>query len=103
MGNSLLILNCIGTGGQHVFPMVMHEFIWMKRSILILVQMFFLVRVHAQQADKATLLLIKLDSISKCSTQARHFANIYFETTVEAVNFFRMEKERTREVMESLE
>jgi hypothetical protein len=48
-------------------------------------------------------LLEKLDSISKTQSISRHFARLYYYTTVEAVNFFAGSEDETRGFMEKLE
>lgn len=71
--------------------------------VLILLLLSFAGKNNAQQVDETTRLLIKLDSISNSSSMSRHFAAIYFETTIGAVNFFSTADKRVQELIERLE
>lgn len=75
----------------------------MDKAIFILLLMIFVEKGHAQQVDNTTRLLKELDSISNSASVSRHFANIYFETTVGAVNFFGSADKRVQELIERLE
>lgn len=44
--------------------------------------------VAAQVSEAETALLQKLDSLKNCPSSSRHFADLYFNTTVKAVNYF---------------
>ena len=57
----------------------------------------------AQKTTSTNDLLFKLDSIAKSPSVSRHFAAIYFETTVGALDFFSHKEERIQQLMERLE
>lgn len=59
--------------------------------------------VPAQISDRSLTLLVRLDSIRQSSSVSKHFADIYFETTIGAVNYFSKADERVQQLMERLE
>lgn len=66
---------------------------------IVLVQMIG----YTQEKDIEIELLKKLDSISKSSSIARHFASLYFETTVLSIDFFANADPAAKNFIERLE
>lgn len=58
---------------------------------------------YAQEKDIEIELLKKLDSISRSSSVARHFASLYFETTVLSIDFFATADPAVKNFIERLE
>jgi Family of unknown function (DUF5995) len=58
---------------------------------------------YAQNNDRAYALLGRLDSIRNSPSVSRHFADIYFETTIHAVNFFSASDTRIQHLMSRME
>ncbi|MBN8675750.1 MAG: hypothetical protein J0L56_16575 [Chitinophagales bacterium] len=59
--------------------------------------------VTAQISDNSVALLARLDSVRQSNSISKHFAAIYFETTIGAVNYFSRADERVQQLMERLE
>ncbi len=59
--------------------------------------------VAAQISDRSIVLLTRLDSVRQSNSISKHFAAIYFETTIGAVNYFSTADERVQQLMERLE
>ncbi|MDP4265168.1 MAG: DUF5995 family protein [Bacteroidota bacterium] len=57
----------------------------------------------AQQDDKVVYVLGQLDSIRKSPSVSRHFADIYFETTLGAVNFFSAADSKVQGLIDRME
>ncbi len=57
----------------------------------------------AQITEKSVALLARLDSVRQSHSVAKHFAGIYFETTIGAVNYFSTADERVQQLMGRLE
>jgi len=60
-------------------------------------------RANAQNPGHMAPLLQKLDSIRNSLSISRHFAGVYFETTVNAVNFFSVADVNIQGLMERME
>lgn len=76
----------------------------MKRHKLFLLAFsFFYSACFAQLSDAELDLLQKLDSIRQSHSIARHFAELYLETTVRAIRFFDGKSEATRNFIQKLE
>ena len=57
----------------------------------------------AQISDRSVALLVRLDSVRQSQSVSKHFADIYFETTIGAVNYFSKADERVQQLVERLE
>lgn len=58
---------------------------------------------NTQISDRSVALLARLDSVRQSHSVAKHFAEIYFETTIGAVNYFSGTDERVQQLLERLE
>lgn len=58
---------------------------------------------EAQISDRSVALLARLDSVRQSHSVSKHFADIYFETTIGAVNYFSTADVRVQQLMERLE
>jgi hypothetical protein len=56
-----------------------------------------------QISDRSVTLLARLDSVRQSHSVSKHFADIYFETTIGAMNYFSRTDERVQQLMERLE
>lgn len=54
-------------------------------------------------SEPVALLLIKLDSVRKSPSIARHFAELYFETTLNAVHFFSQSDEKIKGLIDRMQ
>lgn len=59
--------------------------------------------LSAQLNDATIQLLYRLDSVSKSPSVSRHFASIYFQTTVNAIDFFSKQDKKGQELIQRLE
>ncbi len=59
--------------------------------------------VYTQKTAHAIDLLLRLDSLSKTNSVSHHFAGLYRETTIAAINFFSARDERVQELFDRLE
>lgn len=69
----------------------------------IFIAAFLSSRVNAQDSDEAISLLQKLDSVRNSSSISRYFADIYFETTVNAVSYFSTADVKVQGLMDRME
>ena len=76
----------------------------MKNWILFLLTIGFIQhRVAAQLSGQETALLQKLDSLKKSESVAKHFAELYFSTTVRATNYFLNRSQREQDFIRRFE
>lgn len=70
--------------------------------ILVLTELFWC-QCLAQISNEEIWLLRKLDSVKKCSSVSKYFAELYFKTTVEAANFFLNSNQKEKAFITRLE
>lgn len=68
-----------------------------------LIATVFSVSVLAQISNEEVVLLKKLDSIRNSNSIARHFASLYFNTTVKSVHYFLYQDEEQKRLIERFE
>lgn len=77
---------------------------YLKKTGLLFSLILFLMPVcTGQTSSDGTSLLLKLDSISQSPSISKHFAKLYYNTTVVADNFFASADEPVRSFMKRLE
>ncbi|MEI9810137.1 MAG: DUF5995 family protein [Bacteroidota bacterium] len=67
------------------------------------IALFFSSVINAQDTEPVIALLKRLDSVRNSSSISRHFAEIYFQTTVNAVHFFSAADIKVQHLMERME
>lgn len=76
----------------------------MKKWIVLMLMISpFSINGYSQVSDIEISLLQKLDSVQQSNSIARHFAGLYFETTVRAVDFFEQKGQKAKNFIERLE
>lgn len=77
----------------------------MKIKLFASLFIFWLLKIKcgAQASNTEILLLEKLDSVRKSSSISKYFAELYFKTTVEAVNFFLNNNKKKKNFITRLE
>jgi hypothetical protein len=71
-----------------------------KKWILIFLPVvLFSLRVSPQMSDSEIVLLKKLDSVKNSSSVSKYFADLYFNTTIRAVNFFQHKEQEQKNLI----
>src|ERR1051325_4771520 len=99
---SLLILETFGQPHLSFFRLMVlmsSKKIWLSFSFIL----FFRSACSSQTSNNESSLLVKLDSISQSQSISKHFAKLYYNTTVVADNFFANADESVRAFMKRLE
>ena len=101
---SLLILKLMDTGATCSVFFPLSGLMPSKKILLSIFLIFFFTSMCLSQNDNPELnTLQKLDSISHSPSISKHFAKLYYNTTVVADNFFADSDEKVRSFMQQLE